>query len=244
MLNAANLGWVAAHSPRKEKVAEEEAGAGARPRGGSAAAGFAGRAVVDPALPDGGHHPLPPGASPGRGLPGEAGKEGPWTTGSRLPAPTWRLSARRSPAAARSSPGKVVPRRVAGCAGAGRSVRGPGRSAAPRGRCRRPPAAGLCAVRAAPHPSKAELPTGKSFGLGTRLNCARLSGGVRARLLRSCPGAGPPRAPPSLGGPAGPRPCAGASAAEGPGPAHSCARPGRREAVTGAARVASRTLNL
>lgn len=113
----------------------------ARPRGGSARPNSrAGRSLTPRFLLAARARPRAPpllqAASPGCGLPGEAGKKG-----RRREAPL--LPARR--AAAGSSPGKS-------CGGAARAARGrkvgagPARSAAPRGRFRRPPATRPCAL--------------------------------------------------------------------------------------------------
>lgn len=231
--------------PQRRRLEPEPA----RPRGGSAPAGFAGRAVVDPALP--------------------AHSQGPAVGTTRFPRERLRAAAcrtrrerravdeRRTASRPRPAPlrparprgpsfltRQIVRRRDLGCAGAGRLVRGL------RVRPRHVAASGALPPRAlraggsAPYPNKAETQEGNNFGLGTRLKCARLSGGVRARCLCPCPGAGPPPAPPPPGVPQRSAAARGVVGSGGPGPAHSSARRGRREAGEGAARVAPRTLNL
>ena len=101
---------------QKRRLEPEPARPPARPRGDSALAGSAGRAVIDPALPAhrppeprSGHHRFPLGARQSRGLPASAAqdpKEGLRTSGAQPPASGRRLSAPPGPAATPSSPGK------------------------------------------------------------------------------------------------------------------------------------------
>lgn len=210
----------------------------ARPRGGSAPAGFAGRAVVDPALPA--RSPgraagatASPGSVSGPRPAGRSGEEGPQTRGARSlpPRPAPLLPASR--AAAGSSPGKP-------CGGAARAARGrkvgagPARPAAPRGRFRRPPATRPCALSAQRLvPMKPKPQEGKDFGWRRRLNAARLW----AVCVPGCCAPGRERCPEAAARSA--RSGAGCRA-RGPPPRV----PALAAAGKGAARVASRTLNL
>lgn len=237
MLNAANLGWIAAYSFRKEKAAKKEVGAGARPRGGSAPAGFAGQAGADPALP---------AARPGRRLPLLQGKslgcgarrEGRWMRGARALAPEWRLSASPGTAATGFSSEKS-------CGGVAQRPRGrcgAARPAAPRGRSRRPPSTAWLSGGAVPPPRKAETPRKEKLVWGRGLIARGFGWGaceVSVPWSRGRPAtrAAAPRVR------ARSRPRAGPSGAGGP-PGEFQLRPRPAGGGEGAARVASRTLNL
>lgn len=190
--------------PQRRRLEPESA----RPRGGSAAAGFAGRAVVDPALPA---HSQGPAAGTTRfprerlraARPAErGGKEGPRTRGARPPAPTRRLPAPPGLAAVRSFlTRKIVRRRDPGCAGAGRSVRGlrvRPRHVAASGAL--PPRA-LRAAGAAPRPNKAETPRRRELWCGDAAALRAAAG--RCACVVSAPSfrRGPSPAPPPPGGP-------------------------------------------
>lgn len=122
-----------------------------RPRGGSAAAGFAGRAVVDPAIPAHSRG-LAAGTSRfSRARPRAAAcparRVGRAVDGRRTASrPSLVSLVLSEPAAAGSSPGRP-------CGAAARTARGPqdrcraARSPAPRGRSRRPLSAGLAFSR-------------------------------------------------------------------------------------------------
>lgn len=176
--------------------------------------------------------PLLQAASPGRGLPGEAGTKGRRREARGLPPrPAPLLPASR--AAAGPSPGKS-------CGGAARAARGrkvgagPARPAAPRGRFRRPPATRPCALSAQRLvPRKPKPQEGKDFGWRIRLNAARLA----AVCERGCCALGPERCPEAAAPSA--RSGAGGRAPRAPPRGPALAAAGK-----GAARVASRTLNL
>lgn len=190
----------------------------ARPRGGSAPAGFAGRAVVDPALPARSPGPAAgatasPGSVSGPRPAGRSGDEGPQTRGARPPAPAG-ASAPRQPRGRGSLTRKILRRRGPGSPGPEVGA-GPARPAAPRGRFRRPPATRPCALSAQRLvPRKPKPQEGKDFGWRIRLNAARLA----AVCEQGCCALGPER-------------CRG-SGAEGPA-ARSCARRGREGSSAG-----------
>lgn len=94
-------------------------------------------------------------------------------------------------------------------------------------------------------PIKPKPQEGNNYCLRMRLNCVRLLGMCVRGSLALLHGQAPHRRRRPSGSRA--RPAAARSRSSGadrPGPAHSCARRGPREAGRGAARVASRTLNL
>lgn len=144
----------------------------ARPRRGSAPAGFAGRAVVDPALPA--HSPGPaagatasPGSVSGPRPAGRSGDEGPQTRGARPPAPAG-ASAPRQPRGRGSLTRKILRRRGPGSPGPeGRcGACAPGRATWPLPAPSRHPA--LRAVGAAPCPKEAETPRRKGLWLADK----------------------------------------------------------------------------
>lgn len=201
----------------------------ARPRGGSAPAGFAGRAVVDPAIPA--HSwglaagtsrfsraSLRAAACPARRV-GRAVDER--QTASRPSLVSLVLS---KPRGRGFLTRKVVRRRGLDSAGAKRSVQGrafgratwPLPAPSPRGPCFQ---SAHCLIPIKPKPQER-----KNFGLGTRLNCAR----PRVACVRvSCALIPEQALHPrhcSSGSGRAPRPRAGSSGAEGPGPENSSSR--------------------
>lgn len=144
----------------------------ARPRRGSAPAGFAGRAVADPALPACSPGPVAgatasPGSASGPRPAGRSGKEGPQTRGARPPAPAG-ASAPCRPRGRWFLTRKILRRRGPGSPGPeGRcGACASGRATWPLPAPSRHPT--LRAVGAAPCPNEAETPRRKGLWLADK----------------------------------------------------------------------------